>query len=93
MDNTTSKILTLLSEELLNVAPEVIEITLYNGRLPKMTMGRATELLGHSISFCKVIKGLCEDTDVFVTNGDIHILHTKGIEIIPKTLKNKTNLS
>ena len=85
MDNTTIKILTLLSEELLNVAPEVIEITLYNGRLPKMTMGRATELLGHSISFCKVIKELCEDTDVFVYGGNIHILRNEGIEIIPKT--------
>ena len=74
-----------LSEELLDANPVNIEITLYSGRLPRMSPGRAKELFGSIKAFLKVYTALINNEDVFVTNGHVHILHHEGLECVPKT--------
>ena len=74
-----------LSEELLGANPVNIEITLYTGRLPKMSPVRYKELFGSVKVFLKVYTALIINKDVFVTNEHVHILHDEGLECIPKT--------
>ena len=81
---TTSKILTLLSEELIGCNPMHLEITQYTGRLPKMSVKRARELFGSICIFMRVCKALDKGVGVFVYGEEIYILYDEGIEIIPK---------
>ena len=86
--NVISEIATIyLSEELISANPDVLEITQYTGRLPRIGEKRAKELFGEIATLITICEALGNNEDVFVYGGNIHILRKEGIEIIPKRIR------
>ena len=84
MNEVVNGLNTWISEELISANPELLEITQYTGRLPKMSIKRARELFGSVCIFMRVCKALDNNIDVFVYGEEIHILYDEGLKVIPK---------